>query len=161
MRSFLKEKRKAFGLFIRPAANGRYELLTLTFEDADGLRFPGGNLDGDEMPEEGLFREIEEEVGWQQPRILRKLGVHRYYKPFVRATVERHDYLMSPPVETPEMWEHVVTGNGGDSGDVYTYRWIGADEIDLISAEVSTCVTPEHIPEVFGDGDQSNKETTS
>jgi 8-oxo-dGTP diphosphatase len=148
----LRRKRKVLGLFIRPAGDGTCQLLTLTFEDADGLRFPGGNLDQDESPEEGLFREVEEEIGWQQPRILRLLGIHRYYKPFVRAAVERHDYLMSPPVETPHTWEHQVTGNGGDAGDIYTYRWIGMDEVVLISDELRTFVTAEHIPELFGTG---------
>jgi len=147
----MKLKRKAFGLFIRQAEDGVWELLTLTFPDADGLRFPGGNLEKDEMPEEGLFREIEEELGWQQPRILRKLGEHHYFKPFIMANVERHDFLMAPPVETPQAWQYQVTGEGNDAGEVFTYRWIRADEVDKISDELRTFVTAEHIPELFAE----------
>jgi 8-oxo-dGTP pyrophosphatase MutT (NUDIX family) len=145
----MKLKRKAFGLFIRRAEDGVYELLTLTFPDADGLRFPGGNLDEDETPEEGLFREIEEELGWQHPRILRKLGEHCYFKPFIMANVERHDFLMTAPIETPPSWHYQVTGKGGDAGDVFTYRWIRAGEVEKISQEIRTFVTAEHIPELF------------
>jgi 8-oxo-dGTP pyrophosphatase MutT (NUDIX family) len=144
-----KQKRKAFGLFIRQAEDGKYELLTLTFGQADGLRFPGGNIDPDETPEEGLFREIEEEVGWRQPRILRKLGEHRYFKRYINTDVERHDYLMQPPVHTPRTWKHTVTGDGGDAGSVFTYRWIMSHEVGQISPELRTFVTPMHIPELF------------
>ena len=147
--SMIKRKRKAFGLFLRQAGDGKYELLTLTFADADGLRFPGGNIDSDESPEEGLFREIEEEIGWRQPSILRKLGEHRYYKRYSRAHVERHDYLMIPPMETPRMWRYRVTGGGGDAGSIFTYRWIRAHEVAQISSELRTFVTPQHIPELF------------
>lgn len=145
----MKVKRKAFGLFIRQAADGRYELLTLTFGDADGLRFPGGNIDPDETPEEGLFREIEEEVGWRQPSILRKLGERRYFKGYIGALVERHDFLLTPPVSTPRTWQYRVKGNGGDAGTVFTYRWIRAHEVADISSELRTFVTPKHIPELF------------
>lgn len=69
-------------------------------------RFVGGNVDPGEDLEDALFREIEEESGLKELQILRKLGTRQYYKEFIDANVERHDYLLTPLNILPKTWEH-------------------------------------------------------
>ena len=143
-------KHKAFALILRPDNSG-YKLLALHFEDTPAmpLRFPGGNLDPGETPKEAMYRELYEESGLGRLKILRKLGVHHYYKYYIQSNVERHDYLLLAPRNTPDQWAHIVTGEDADADYTFNYQWIGADEIDSLSDELNTFVTPEHIPELF------------
>ncbi|MXY48985.1 MAG: hypothetical protein F4Y38_06730 [Gemmatimonadetes bacterium] len=96
-----------------------------------------------------MYRELFEESGLGPLKLLRKLGVHRYYKEFIRSQVERHDFLLLAPNHTPDQWSHRVTGGDGDIKCIFSYRWLQKDEFDLLSDELTTFVTLEHIPELF------------
>ncbi len=143
-------RKKAFGLILSHHGD-QTRLLTLTFPGADGLRFPGGNLDAGESPLDGLFREIEKETGLVRGEVelVRKLGTHQYYKDFIRAQVERHDYLLKLKRSCPTNWVHIVTGDGGDAGATFQIRLIDPSDHSQISTELATFVTPKHIPEFF------------
>src|SRR5947208_1135140 len=96
-------------------------LLVLSFAANPTLprRLPGGTLFDDEDPVEGVLRELAEETGLEGLPISRKLGVRRYYKQYTKRNVERHDYLLWAPDDSPERFTHTVTGIGGDSGLVF------------------------------------------
>ncbi|MGB1285467.1 MAG: NUDIX domain-containing protein [Aggregatilineales bacterium] len=147
-------RRKAFALILREHPDdGQIELLVLWFKGLSALRLPGGGVERHEAIEQGLYREISEESGLHPTQIepLRKLGVAYYFKMFIQADVERHDFLFMARGTLPDRWEHIGTGEGGDANAIFHYRWIRTDELDSIDEELRTFITPEHIPELFAD----------
>ena len=129
----------------------RYQLLTLDMPGFDKLYMPGGGIEPDETPDEGVRREIREETGVQPEslRFLRKLGVHQYTRPQTHVQVERHDYLFLAPEDTPDTWSHIGEGEGDDAGERFDYAWVTADDLDQIDPELRHHLTPEHLPEIF------------
>ena len=143
-------RKKAFGLILRRDPGGE-RLLALRFADAPDMpfRLPGGNIDPGESPAEAMYREVREEAGLEDLHLVRKLGVHRYYKPFIQDDVERHDFLLRAPTSTPDTWIYTVSGAGGDAGARFHYQWLVADLLHRLDDELNTFATPEHIPELF------------
>lgn len=143
---------KAFALILRHInGDGPAQLLAFAFEGAEAslLNFPGGKLDAGERLTEALYREIEEETGFDRDQVdlLRKIGVVRYSDGDER--IERHDYLMVLTVDAPDHWTHVITGDGSDGGEHVHLRWIKAAECDLIRSEQQTFLDAGYLPEWF------------
>ena len=147
----MKPSRKAFAYLLRRNSYGAPQLLVLSFalDSTMPLRLPGGTLHDGEDPFAGLIRELREEVGLGNVSVIRKLGIRRYYKEYIRADVERHDYLLQAPEGLPESFSHVVQGEGGDAGEVFDYRWISSEELDRVDWEFRKAMTPDYIPEFF------------
>ena len=147
----MKLFRKAYGFFIRHAPNGNAELLVFTAPDG-ALRFPGGTVDEGEKLITGLHRELREETGISDFKVLRELGVHHYYKPDVDKHVERHDYLLQT-ASLPDEFSFTVQSHDKDNGMVFDYRWIGIEHLHQLDWEFRDYVTPDYIPEFFARGD--------
>ena len=144
-------RQKAHSLIIRRGKDNRYKLLVLQFDGYPDwpFRLPGGSVDENETPEEAMYRELHEEAGLGRLKIIRKLGVHRYFKYHTNTNSERHDYLLLAPRNLPDHWAHTVTGHDADANEVFNYTWIGPNDIHRMSDELTTFITPEHIPELF------------
>lgn len=135
---------KVYGYFIRRHAQ------LLVFAAPDGsLRFPGGTVDDGEDLLDGLKRELLEETGICDFKILRKMGVHGYYKPDVRKYVERHDYLLQAANPLPDSFSFTVKSHDKDDGMIFDYRWIGMEDIHQLDWEFKEYMTPDYIPEFF------------
>ena len=98
----------------------------LVFEHRDypdaGLQVPAGRIDPGESLEEGLARELDEEVG-VAARIVRDLAqVTRDHGEPV-GTYESH-YFHLVTNEPRDAWEHVVHGDGDDAGLVFVCRFV-------------------------------------
>ena len=115
----MKAFRKAYGFFIRHASNGEAEFLVFAAPDGS-LRFPGGTVDDGEDLLAGLRRELREETGINDFKVLRELGVHRYYKPDVDKHVERHDYLLHA-ASLPDEFSFTVQSHDKDDGMVFEF----------------------------------------
>jgi 8-oxo-dGTP pyrophosphatase MutT (NUDIX family) len=113
------------------------------------LRFPGGGIDEDESIETALHRELKEEAGLADVKIIRKLGVVRYFKQYSQKFIERHDYLILADNTAKDRWSHEVAGSGSDAGEVFKFRWVSAEEFHLIDIELQKFVDESHIPELF------------
>ena len=141
--------RKAQAFFIQPSPDGKAKLLVYTTLDGS-LRFPGGTVNDGEDLLAGLYREVFEETGINDFKFLRKLGVHRYYKPDVDIHVERHDFLLLASRPLPANgFTFTVQSYDKDDGMVFDYRWIGVEECQLLNWEFKDLITPEYIPEFF------------
>jgi 8-oxo-dGTP diphosphatase len=103
--------------------DGRRELLV--FEDPKhphiGVQVPAGRLNPGEELEAGLVRELEEEAGLTNVRIVRELpGFEEHY----RSRYENHGFHVVLDGDAPDTWEHVVLGDGDDAGLTFQYRWL-------------------------------------
>lgn len=109
--------------YVTRERDGRTELLTIAVEEHPelGVEVPAGRLDHGETLEEGLRRELAEETGLTQVRVVRELpGFEATYRNFC----ENHAFHVVVDEETPDSWEHEVHGDGVDSGMVHVCRWV-------------------------------------
>ena len=144
----MKEFRKVYGFFIRDAPSGKAELLVFAAPDG-ALRFPGGTVEEGEDLLAGLRRELREETGISDFKVVRELGVHHYYKPDVDKYVERHDYLFQAAASLPERFSFTVQSHDKDDGLVFEYHWIGIEHLYQLDWEFRDYVTREYVPEFF------------
>ncbi|MNW49101.1 NUDIX domain protein [compost metagenome] len=144
-----KLKKKVFGFIIQSNEEGDYSLLVYHCVPGVQFRFVGGNVDSGEELIDALFREIYEESGLNELTLVKKLGVQNYYKEFIDANVERHDYLLVSNKYLPQNWEHKCSGEGGDNGEVFKYQWITSDEIDQIDDEFRNHIKEEYKQDIF------------
>jgi ADP-ribose pyrophosphatase YjhB (NUDIX family) len=113
--------------YVTRTREGRLELLTITYADGP-FEVPAGRLDRGESLEDGLAREVEEEAGLTAIGIVSMLadadefarlygpGAHRSYAFHAESDDER------------ETWEHVISGDGADSGLTHLCRWVPLDD---------------------------------
>ena len=150
MKSDKRKVVKVAGFIIQPNENSEIEILGFLMNVPVAMyRIVGGNVDPGEKIEEALFREIEEESGLKNLRIIRKLGIQRYYKAYIDANVERHDFLLIPTDRLPDQWEHIGSGDGGDNGIVFKYKWLSRHEHHLVDPEFKGVLNKDYIPELF------------
>jgi 8-oxo-dGTP diphosphatase len=110
--------------YVTRERDGRMELLVFDHRDepSAGTQVPAGRLDPGETLEQCLLRELHEEAGIDNARIMRELDLVGDW--LARSRYENHGYeLRIEGEEPPDAWEHVVQGDGDDAGLVFLYRW--------------------------------------
>jgi 8-oxo-dGTP pyrophosphatase MutT (NUDIX family) len=87
----------------------------------EGTQVPAGRLDEGETLEQGLVREIHQETGLDKVSIVRRLD---WPEGFLAASeYENHAFEVVLDEAAADHWEHVVQGDGDDSGLVFFLRW--------------------------------------
>jgi 8-oxo-dGTP pyrophosphatase MutT (NUDIX family) len=115
--------RKRVVAFVTREHEGRTELLVFDYKGMTEL--PGGRIDAHESLEEGIVREVEEETGVADLRIIEELAdAGEFVRLYGRGTHETHVFHLVTHGKTPEEWEQHVTGTGMDAGLVYACRWV-------------------------------------
>lgn len=116
-------KRRRVVAYVTRVRDGRTELLV--FEDPEhpqmGVQVPAGRLEANEDLEGGLLRELEEEAGRTDARIVGELaGFEDHYS----SRYENHGFHVVLEEDAPAEWTHVVLGDGDDAGLSFHYRWV-------------------------------------
>jgi ADP-ribose pyrophosphatase YjhB (NUDIX family) len=110
--------------YVTRERGGRRELLVFDHRDdpGAGTQVPAGRLEQGEELEAGLLRELREEAGLENVRIVRTLGTYGPGELPHGVRYRNHAYEVKAP-GAPDLWEHEVFGDGEDAGLVFAYRW--------------------------------------
>jgi ADP-ribose pyrophosphatase YjhB (NUDIX family) len=110
--------------YITRDRDGACEFLVFRHRDFPeaGIQVPRGTMLPGEMPEVAVLREVREETGLRDVIVVRPLVVDLQDQPD-GPPHERHFFELAAPAQTPDAWEHIVTGAGDDAGLVFCYFW--------------------------------------
>jgi 8-oxo-dGTP pyrophosphatase MutT (NUDIX family) len=131
-------RRRAYA-YVTRIKNGARQVLVFRHRDYPeaGIQIPGGGIEPEETPLEGVRREVVEETGLLDCTVERELAVDvwEYHHGDLHQRVERHFFLLSVD-DAPDEWEHHVTGKGEDNGFVFLYFWVNSpDEVELVPGD--------------------------
>jgi 8-oxo-dGTP pyrophosphatase MutT (NUDIX family) len=105
----------------------------LVIDHAGTTQLPAGRIDAHETLEQGLVREVEEETGIADVRIVTELAdAAEFARLFGAGAHESHAFHAVTELETASAWDHHVTGTGMDAGIVYPCRWVPLDDRPLL-----------------------------
>jgi 8-oxo-dGTP pyrophosphatase MutT (NUDIX family) len=110
-------RQESFSYIIRLNQAGP-ELLVFDSLEEPGLEVPKGSVQPGETPAQAAVREVWEESGLTGLILIRELGVTLWQDE------EQHFYLFKTDQALPDRFEYVVTGQDGDRGMRYEYRWL-------------------------------------
>ena len=144
--------KKVSAYIVRESNKGYDELLVFSHKDYPDVpvQIPGGTVEEGEDLITALRREIYEESGLKEFKIIKRIGEINYYND-LNQKFKRHFYLIRVSKTTSDTWEHKVGGKGEDKGLIFKYFWYQPQEVLLIYKRDRNFLTKKFIPSLFPD----------
>lgn len=95
-----------------------------------GIQVPAGTVNPSEPIEAALFREIGEESGLSNLRIVEKIDQYVMFRNTHSQFNRRHVFLLATESSLPEKWSHSVGGDGIDTGMNFHFYWMPFTEAE-------------------------------
>jgi len=120
---------KAYAYIARRNTDG-LELLVFRQKDHPeaGLQIPGGTVEDGEKPEVTAHREVLEEAGLTEMRLVQSLGSRQYSHKTKQELQERFFFHFSTSSQLPETWDYTVASKSEDQGFVFEYSWMPLEQ---------------------------------
>ena len=120
--------------YITRKTNGYIELLVFEHDkqwSEAGLQVPAGTVDKSEDVEAAVFREIEEEVGLRNLKLISKIDEYYMYRNTHEQFNRRHIYHLEATGCISDRWTHRVSGGGLDDGMHFHCFWLPIDQAEI------------------------------
>ncbi len=95
-----------------------------------GIQVPAGTVDAGEDPKVAVLREVSEEVGLSNVKVIEKIDQYLMYRNTHSQLNRRHVYLLEAGEAIPEKWVHKVGGDGLDKGMNFHCYWLPLEEAE-------------------------------
>ncbi|MFB7209369.1 NUDIX domain-containing protein [Streptomyces sp. NPDC056255] len=105
---------------------------------AAGTQVPAGGVASDEELDQAVLREVVEETGLSDVAVVRQIAVEDKPHPDTRLPRRTSFFHLRAPADTPDSWEHRVSGDGDDADLTFACYFVSlplkcplADEQDV------------------------------
>lgn len=130
-----KTKRKVFA-YITRMNKARKELLVFEHRDFPeaGIQVPAGTVEASEILIDALLREVEEESGLTTFSTIQFLGNQEFIATAKKEIHQRYFYHLTFEEDSPNTFQHIVTGTGEDEHLVFDYLWLPLNNLPKLIA---------------------------
>ena len=92
------------------------------------IQVPQGTVEVGELVIDGLWRELEEETGRSDFRLIGQIAKVPFYADWRDEWQERNVFHLSAPADTPDDWAYIVTDGESDKGLRFEFFWLPVGE---------------------------------
>ncbi|MEM8901260.1 MAG: NUDIX domain-containing protein [Bacteroidota bacterium] len=120
-------------VYVLRKVHGSLEVLVFDHIDYPDVnrQIPGGIIEPGESKEKAALRELEEESGIMNARLIRYLGESEYVNSYQGQLQRRYFFLIKGHEGLPNHWDHLVKSEGEDQGLAFHFYWRKVEEADI------------------------------